>query len=93
MQARELGFSLCKLFPAQQAGGVGMLKALHSVFPDVGFCPTGGIHRGNAAEFLALPNVHCVGGSWVAPPDLIKSGDWLAIRKLAQDAATLKSAT
>jgi 2-dehydro-3-deoxyphosphogluconate aldolase/(4S)-4-hydroxy-2-oxoglutarate aldolase len=92
MQARELGFSLCKLFPAQQAGGVGMLKALHSVFPDVGFCPTGGIHRGNAAEFLALPNVHCVGGSWVAPSDLIKAGDWLAIRKLAQDAATLRTA-
>jgi len=92
MQARELGFSLCKLFPAQQAGGTGMLKALHSVFPDVGFCPTGGIHRGNAAEFLALPNVHCVGGSWVAPPDLIRSGDWLGIRKLAQDAATLKTA-
>ncbi len=93
MQARELGFSLCKLFPAQQAGGVGMLKALHSVFPDVGFCPTGGIHRANAAEFLALPNVHCVGGSWVAPADLIQAGDWLAIRKLAQDAATLKAAT
>jgi 2-dehydro-3-deoxyphosphogluconate aldolase/(4S)-4-hydroxy-2-oxoglutarate aldolase len=89
MQARELGFSLCKLFPAQQAGGIGMLKALHSVFPDVGFCPTGGINRDNAAEFLALPNVHCVGGSWVCPADLIKAGDWLGIRKLAQDAASL----
>ncbi len=89
MQARELGFNLCKLFPAQQAGGIGMLKALHSVFPDVGFCPTGGIHRDNAADFLALPNVHCVGGSWVAPTDLVKAGDWLGIRKLAQDAASL----
>lgn len=89
MRARELGFKLCKLFPAQQAGGIGMLKALHSVFPDVGFCPTGGISRENAADFLALPNVHCVGGSWVAPADLIKSGDWLGIRKLAQDAAAL----
>jgi 2-dehydro-3-deoxyphosphogluconate aldolase/(4S)-4-hydroxy-2-oxoglutarate aldolase len=89
MQARELGFNLCKLFPAQQAGGIGMLKALHSVFPDVGFCPTGGISRDNAADFLALPNVHCVGGSWVAPADLVKAGDWLAIRKLAQDAAAL----
>jgi 2-dehydro-3-deoxyphosphogluconate aldolase / (4S)-4-hydroxy-2-oxoglutarate aldolase len=90
MRARELGFKLCKLFPAQQAGGIGMLKALHSVFPDVGFCPTGGIHRDNAAEFLALPNVHCVGGSWVCPSDLIKAGDWVAIRKLAQDAAALR---
>jgi 2-dehydro-3-deoxyphosphogluconate aldolase/(4S)-4-hydroxy-2-oxoglutarate aldolase len=89
MQARELGFNLCKLFPAQQAGGIGMLKALHSVFPDVGFCPTGGISRENAADFLALPNVHCVGGSWVAPADLVKAGDWLGIRKLAQDAAAL----
>lgn len=93
MQARELGFDLCKLFPAQQAGGTGMLKALHSVFPDVGFCPTGGIHRDNAAEFLALPNVHCVGGSWVCPPDLVKAGDWLAIRKLAQAAAALPRRT
>jgi 2-dehydro-3-deoxyphosphogluconate aldolase / (4S)-4-hydroxy-2-oxoglutarate aldolase len=90
LQARELGFKLCKLFPAQQAGGIGMLKALHSVFPEVGFCPTGGIHRDNAAEFLALPNVHCVGGSWVCPADLIKAGDWPAIRKLAQDAAALR---
>jgi 2-dehydro-3-deoxyphosphogluconate aldolase / (4S)-4-hydroxy-2-oxoglutarate aldolase len=89
MRARELGFRLCKLFPARQAGGIGMLKALHSVFPDVGFCPTGGISRENAGEFLALPNVHCVGGSWVAPPDLIRDGDWLGIRKLAQDAAAL----
>ncbi len=89
MRAREAGFKLCKLFPAQQAGGIGMLKALHSVFPDVGFCPTGGISRENAADFLVLPNVHCVGGSWVAPADLVKAGDWLGIRKLAQDAAAL----
>jgi len=89
MRARELGFSLCKLFPAQQAGGTGMLKALHSVFPDVGLCPTGGINRDNAGEFLAQPNVHCVGGSWVAPPELLRSADWDAIRKLARDAAAL----
>jgi 2-dehydro-3-deoxyphosphogluconate aldolase/(4S)-4-hydroxy-2-oxoglutarate aldolase len=89
MRARELGFRLCKLFPAQQAGGIGMLKALNSVFPDVGFCPTGGISRENAGEFLSQPNVHCVGGSWVAPMDLIKAGDWLGIRKLAQDAAAI----
>jgi 2-dehydro-3-deoxyphosphogluconate aldolase/(4S)-4-hydroxy-2-oxoglutarate aldolase len=92
MQARELGFGCCKLFPAQSAGGVAMLKALHSVFPDVAFCPTGGIQLDNAAQYLALPNVLCVGGSWVAPPDLIKAGDWPAIRRLAQEAAALPRA-
>lgn len=93
MCAREAGFRHCKLFPAQQAGGTGMLRALHSVFPDVAFCPTGGIHLDNAAEYLALPNVTCVGGSWVAPNALVRDGDWLAIRKLAQQAAALKSTT
>ncbi|HTQ35945.1 MAG TPA: bifunctional 4-hydroxy-2-oxoglutarate aldolase/2-dehydro-3-deoxy-phosphogluconate aldolase [Steroidobacteraceae bacterium] len=92
MRAREAGFRYCKLFPAQQAGGTGMLRALHSVFPDVGFCPTGGIHQDNVQEYLALPNVLCVGGSWVAPAALMKSGDWLAIRKLAQQAAALTRA-
>jgi len=89
LQARGLGFDLCKLFPAQQAGGIGMLKALHSVFPDVGFCPTGGVSRENAADFLALPNVLCVGGSWVAPAAKVGSGDWQGIRALAADAAQL----
>ncbi len=90
MGAREAGFRHCKLFPAQQAGGTGMLRALHSVFPEVSFCPTGGVHLDNAAEYLALPNVVCVGGSWVAPNALIQDGDWLAIRKLAQQAAALR---
>lgn len=90
LQARALGFTLCKLFPAQQAGGIGMLKALHSVFPDVGFCPTGGISRENAPEFLSLPNVLCVGGSWVAPAAQVAGGDWAAIRTLAADAAQLR---
>jgi len=89
LQAGERGYSLLKLFPAQQAGGVGMLKAMGSVFADAAFCPTGGISRDNAAEFLALPNVLCVGGSWVAPPTMMKSGDWAGIRALAQDAAGL----
>jgi 2-dehydro-3-deoxyphosphogluconate aldolase/(4S)-4-hydroxy-2-oxoglutarate aldolase len=92
MQASELGFRCYKLFPAQQAGGIGMLKALHAVFPEARFCPTGGISRDNAPEFLALPNVYCVGGSWVAPQDLVRSGDWLAIRRLAQEAAALPRA-
>jgi 2-dehydro-3-deoxyphosphogluconate aldolase / (4S)-4-hydroxy-2-oxoglutarate aldolase len=60
-----------------------------SVFSDAAFCPTGGISRDNAPEFLALPNVLCVGGSWVAPPAMMKSGDWAGIRALAQDAARL----
>jgi 2-dehydro-3-deoxyphosphogluconate aldolase / (4S)-4-hydroxy-2-oxoglutarate aldolase len=88
--ARALGFSACKLFPAQQAGGVGMLKALGAVFGDVVFCPTGGVSRQNASEFLALPNVLCVGGSWVAPADLMEKGDWAGIEALAKDAATLR---
>jgi len=90
LQAQELGYSLCKLFPAQQAGGVAMLKALHSVFPEAAFCPTGGISRDNAATFLALRNVLCVGGSWVAPAELVQAGRWSEIRSLAADAATLR---
>ncbi len=89
MQARSWGFNPCKLFPAQQAGGTGMLKALHAVFPEMRFCPTGGVSRGNAVEYLALPNVACVGGSWVAPGELVKKGDWAAIRELAAEAAAL----
>lgn len=84
------GFTTFKLFPAQQAGGVGMLKALAGPFPEVVFCPTGGITRATAPEFLALPNVACVGGSWVAPNDKIRAGDWRGIEALARDAATLK---
>lgn len=84
------GFTTFKLFPAQQAGGIGMLKALGAPFPDVMFCPTGGISRVSAPEFLALPNVACVGGSWVAPPDRIRAGDWAAIEALARDAAGLR---
>jgi 2-dehydro-3-deoxyphosphogluconate aldolase/(4S)-4-hydroxy-2-oxoglutarate aldolase len=89
--ARAAGFRACKLFPAQQAGGVGMLKALAGPFPDVGFCPTGGITRANAAEFLAQPNVLCVGGSWLAPRDLIEARDWGGIEALARDAAALRT--
>jgi 2-dehydro-3-deoxyphosphogluconate aldolase/(4S)-4-hydroxy-2-oxoglutarate aldolase len=83
------GFDTFKLFPAQQAGGINMLRALAGPFPDVVFCPTGGISRATAPEFLALPNVACVGGSWVAPADRIRAGDWAAIEALAHDAASL----
>ena len=84
------GYAAFKLFPAQQAGGIGMLKALGAPFPDVVFCPTGGITRASAPEFLALKNVLCVGGSWVAPAEAIGAGDWKKIEELARDAAALK---
>lgn len=89
INARLHGFTALKLFPAMQAGGVGMLQALASVFGDVVFCPTGGITRDTAPQFLALKNVLCVGGSWVAPSDAIKSGDWKKIEALAKEATTL----
>jgi 2-dehydro-3-deoxyphosphogluconate aldolase / (4S)-4-hydroxy-2-oxoglutarate aldolase len=88
--ARAQGFTALKLFPAQQAGGVGMLKALGAPFPDVVFCPTGGITRASAPEFLALPNVACVGGSWLAPKELMQAGDWQGIEVLARDSAGLR---
>jgi 2-dehydro-3-deoxyphosphogluconate aldolase/(4S)-4-hydroxy-2-oxoglutarate aldolase len=84
------GYDTFKLFPAQQAGGVNMLKAFAGPFPDVVFCPTGGITRATAPDYLALSNVACIGGSWVAPGDRIRAGDWQAIEELARDAASLK---
>ena len=83
------GYDTFKLFPAQQAGAIGMLKALGAPFPEVMFCPTGGITRATAPDFLELPNVACVGGSWVAPADKIRAGDWAGIEQLAKDAASL----
>lgn len=77
------GFHELKLFPAQQAGGIGMLKALAGPFPDVTFCPTGGITAETAPEFLALPNVACVGGSWLTPKAALAAGHWQAITALA----------
>lgn len=90
--ARSAGFNVLKLFPAQQAGGIGMLQALARPFPDVLFCPTGGITRALAPDYLALPTVVCVGGSWVAPRALVAAGDWSGIEALARDAAALKRA-
>jgi 2-dehydro-3-deoxyphosphogluconate aldolase / (4S)-4-hydroxy-2-oxoglutarate aldolase len=88
--ARLLGFNVLKLFPANQSGGIGMLCALGGPFPDVSFCPTGGITRASAPDYLALPNVVSVGGSWVAPTAMINARDWPSISALARDAATLK---
>jgi len=87
--ARAAGFSEMKLFPAQQAGGIGMLKALGGPFPDVTFCPTGGVSAATAGDFLALPNVACVGGSWLTPPDAVAAGDWERITALAREAVRL----
>jgi 2-dehydro-3-deoxyphosphogluconate aldolase/(4S)-4-hydroxy-2-oxoglutarate aldolase len=92
ISARAAGFDVLKLFPAQQAGGIGMLKALSAPFPDVLFCPTGGITRATAPEFLALSNVACVGGTWVAPGEMIAAGDWAGIEALARDASALRRA-
>jgi 2-dehydro-3-deoxyphosphogluconate aldolase/(4S)-4-hydroxy-2-oxoglutarate aldolase len=89
--ARQAGFSALKLFPAEPAGGVGLLKALAGPFPDVVFCPTGGITRQSAPTYLALPNVPCVGGSWVAPADRMAAGDWAGVEALARDAAALRA--
>lgn len=90
--ARTAGFNVLKLFPAEQAGGVAMLRALGAPFPDVFFCPTGGITRATAPDYLELPNVVCVGGSWVAPRAMLAAGDWAGIEALARDAAGLKRA-
>jgi len=89
--ARRAGYSALKLFPAEPAGGVAMLKALAGPFPDVVFCPTGGITRQTAPDYLALSNVPCVGGSWVAPADRMAAGDWAGIEALARDAAALRT--
>jgi 2-dehydro-3-deoxyphosphogluconate aldolase / (4S)-4-hydroxy-2-oxoglutarate aldolase len=88
--ARAAGLRQLKLFPAEQAGGLGMLKALHGPFPDVLFCPTGGVTPNTAPQFLALPNVPCVGGSWLTPPAAVAAGDWNAITALATHASSLR---
>jgi 2-dehydro-3-deoxyphosphogluconate aldolase/(4S)-4-hydroxy-2-oxoglutarate aldolase len=90
--ARSAGYTELKLFPAQQAGGIGMLKALGGPFPDVRFCPTGGITAATAPDFLTMANVVCVGGSWLTPPDAVATGDWHRITGLARAASQLHAA-
>ena len=89
MAAREAGLDFLKFFPAEQAGGAAFLKALASPLADVKFCPTGGVSAKNAPDYLSLPNVICVGGSWVAPDDLVSAGKWDAIEALAREASGL----
>jgi len=93
MAARELGYSLLKLFPAAQAGGLGMLKALASPFGDLRFCPTGGVSAETLGDFLRQPNVALVGGSWLTPADAVKAGDWQRVAALARQATTIAAAS
>ena len=86
----EKGYALQKFFPAEPAGGVAYLKALAAPLPGVRFCPTGGIGAGNAASYLVLPNVICVGGSWIAPQEAVAAGDWRRIEALARAATGLR---
>lgn len=87
MRLVDCGVSLVKFFPAESIGGVAAIRALGGPFPDVRFCPTGGIDFDRAHEYLALPNVVCVGGSWMVPQRLVAQGDWDAITDLAAEAA------
>ena len=93
MMAQEDGLTELKFFPAMQAGGPSMLNAWGGPFGDVRFCPTGGVTLQNASEFLALPNVVCVGGSWLVPAAALQAGDWAHITQLALDTAGLRRVT
>lgn len=90
MTANADGYYFLKLFPATAVGGVTLLKALAGPFPDVAFCPTGGITPETAPQFLALPNVKVCGGSWLTPDDAVQAGDWARITQLAKAAGTLR---
>ncbi|PLW69729.1 bifunctional 4-hydroxy-2-oxoglutarate aldolase/2-dehydro-3-deoxy-phosphogluconate aldolase [Pseudohalioglobus lutimaris] len=86
MRVRDYQMPVCKLFPATVVGGVAMLKALAGPFPDMQFCPTGGLNRDNFRAFLALPNVVCCGGSWMVSSDLVDNANWNEIEALAREA-------
>lgn len=82
MELMDLGFEVAKFFPASESGGIPMLKAVASVLQGIAFCPTGGVNASNYLDYLALPNVVCVGGSWIAPKNLIESQNWSEIGNL-----------
>lgn len=90
MRANGDGYGFLKFFPATAAGGIALLKAFHGPFPDVVFCPTGGITSETAPEFLALPNVKVCGGSWLTPADAVAAKDWSRITRLAREAGALR---
>ncbi len=87
----EEGYEVLKFFPAEQLGGVAYLKALAPVFPSIAFCPTGGVSPGNVRDYLGLPNVVCVGGSWIAPQGAVAAGRFDEVTRLAADAAALRA--
>ena len=86
MQAKAAGYDHLKFFPAEAAGGCAMLKSIAGPFPNIKFCPTGGIHQDNFQNYLVLPNVSCVGGSWILPKDAVAAGDWQRVQELAERA-------
>lgn len=86
MKAVDFGYTHLKFFPAEASGGVNALKAIGGPFPDIAFCPTGGISPENYKDYLALPNVRCAGGSWLVPEDAVQAGDWDKITELAKQA-------
>lgn len=90
MRARDEGFTALKFFPASQAGGPALLSGFAGPFINTVFCPTGGINAKNARDYLSLPSVVCVGGSWVAPKNMVDKGDWEAITQLARDCQRLR---
>lgn len=90
MRARDEGFTALKFFPASQAGGPSLLKGFAGPFIDTVFCPTGGINVDNARDYLSLPSVLCVGGSWVAPKSMVDAADWAGITELAAACQALK---
>jgi len=91
LRLMEHGISMMKFFPAETSGGVAALKAFGAPFPDIRFCPTGGIDLARAQDYLALKNVACIGGTWMVPLDLIANGDWDAITSLATEASAATS--
>ncbi len=89
MKLLERGYTVQKFFPAEANGGVPALKAIGAPIPQVKFCPTGGVSLKNAPDYLGLSNTLCVGGSWVAPKEMVNSGDWAGIEALAREASQL----
>lgn len=90
MHLMSMGINHMKFFPAEASGGIAMLSAMHGPFSNVKFCPTGGINLSNAPTYLQLPNVLCIGGSWMLPKDLLRNKNWQGITELAEQAAQLK---
>ncbi|WP_103333684.1 bifunctional 4-hydroxy-2-oxoglutarate aldolase/2-dehydro-3-deoxy-phosphogluconate aldolase [Pseudotabrizicola formosa] len=90
MRLLEKGYTVQKFFPAEQSGGAAFLKSIGAPIPQVSFCPTGGISLKNAADYLSLKNILCVGGSWVAPKEAMAKGDWATVTTLAAEARALR---